>query len=756
MVLPCNILYFLLKVINLIFVKEYPKDFYLVGGDTMNRSNMYTIQQTLQQYFGYNSFRHNQEEIIDNVLAKKDSVVLMPTGGGKSLCYQIPALMLEGVTIVVSPLIALMKDQVDALKLNGVAAAFLNSSQSGAEQSAIMEQLKSGRLKLLYVAPERLLGQHNLLNYLKTINLSLFAIDEAHCISHWGHDFRPEYLVLGQLKKQFPQVPIIALTATADSLTKKDIIQKLELTDYTVYENSFNRSNISYYVKEKRNYFKQLISFLEEHKEDSGIIYCLSRSSTEKLAEELRDEGYAAIAYHAGLDKSTREKNQDSFLKDEIKIVVATIAFGMGINKSNVRFVVHVDLPKNIEGYYQETGGAGRDGLPSEAILFYSAADVFKLKNFARVEGNEAQSKVMLKKLDQMAAFCETRQCRRKYLLNYFDEPAANFCGSCDVCLSQEEKTDATIEAQKLLSAVTRLQERFGINYVIDFLRGSSTTKAEDQLIKTFGIGKDIRKDQWKIYVRDMLQLGYLQQSDTEYPVLQLNDTSKKILKGEMKVMLVKSITVNKDLVQKNTVAEAVNTGLFAKLKAIRYDLAKEENVAAFQVFSDATLVELATYLPLTNSSLAKISGFGAIKLERYGHYFLDTIIDYCGANHLATKIDSKQPKRQRKNPAVEKTNDTKKHTLQLFQLGRSVDEIAFERGLSTGTVEGHLAHFIFSGELKINETVSAEKVKIITTAIEENNNSLAIAPIKKKLGEGYSYGEITAVMNYIRRMTEA
>lgn len=722
----------------------------------MNRSDMYTIQQTLQQYFGYNSFRHNQEEIIDNVLAKKDSVVLMPTGGGKSLCYQIPALMLEGVTVVVSPLIALMKDQVDALKLNGVAAAFLNSSQSGAEQSAIMEQLKSGRLKLLYVAPERLLGQHNLLNYLKTINLSLFAIDEAHCISHWGHDFRPEYLVLGQLKKQFPQVPIIALTATADSLTKKDIIQKLELTDYTVYENSFNRPNISYYVKEKRNYFKQLTSFLEEHKEDSGIIYCLSRSSTEKLAEELRDEGYAAIAYHAGLDKGIREKNQDSFLKDEIKIVVATIAFGMGINKSNVRFVVHVDLPKNIEGYYQETGRAGRDGLPSEAILFYSAADVFKLKNFARVEGNEAQSKVMLKKLDQMAAFCETRQCRRKYLLNYFDEPAANFCGSCDVCLSQEEKTDATIEAQKLLSAVTRLQGKFGINYVIDFLRGSSTTKTEHQSIKTFGIGKDISKDQWKIYVKDMLQLGYLQQSDTEYPVLQLNDTSKKILRGEMKVMLVKSISVNKDLVQKNTVAETVNTGLFTKLKAIRYDLAKEENVAAFQVFSDATLVELATYLPLTNSSLAKISGFGAVKLERYGHYFLDAIIDYCRANQLTTKMDSKQPKRQRKSPAVEKTNDTKKQSLQLFQLGRSVDEIAFERGISTGTVEGHLAHFIFSGELKINEIVNAEKLKIITKAIEENYNNMAIAPIKQKLGEGYSYGEITAVMNYIRRMAEA
>ncbi len=717
---------------------------------------MHTIQQTLHQYFGYNSFRLNQEEIIKNVLSKKDSIVLMPTGGGKSLCYQVPALLMPGVTIVVSPLIALMKDQVDALKLNGIAAAFLNSSQTGNEQAAIIKQLQNKQLKLLYVAPERLLGQHNLLLLLKEIEVSLFAIDEAHCISHWGHDFRPEYLVLGQLKKQFPLVPVIALTATADSLTKKDIIQKLEVKDYTVYENSFNRPNIGYYIKPKKNYFDELIDFLTAHKDDSGIIYCLSRASVDKLAQDLREEGYAAAAYHAGLDKQVKEKNQDLFLKDDIKIIVATIAFGMGINKSNVRFVVHVDLPKNIEGYYQETGRAGRDGLPSEAILFYSAADVFKLKNFARVEGNEAQSKVMLKKLDQMAAFCETRQCRRKYLLNYFDEPAPNFCGSCDVCLSQEEKTDATIEAQKLLSAVTRLQERFGVNYVIDFLRGSSTVKPEHHSIKTFGIGKDVSKDLWRMYIKDMLQLGYLQQSDGEYPVLQLTPQSKEILRGEVKVMLIKSISTNKELVQKYAAQETANAGLLQKLKAIRAGLAKEENVAAFQVFSDASLTELAAYLPLTTSALSKISGFGTIKLERYGNQFLDAIIDYCRANNLTTKIDSKQSKRKRKTPASERTNETKKQSLQLFKLGRQVDEIALARGLSVSTVESHLAHFIFLGELNINELVSTEKIKMITAAIEANGGSLAISPIKQKLGEGYSYGEITAVMNYLRRMKEA
>ncbi|MEO7765764.1 MAG: DNA helicase RecQ, partial [Ferruginibacter sp.] len=556
---------------------------------------MIDIRQTLRQYFGYNEFRHNQQEIIENVLAKNDSIVLMPTGGGKSLCYQVPALMFDGITIVVSPLIALMKDQVDALKLNGIAAAFLNSSQSTFQQAEIIQRLKNGQLKLLYVAPERLLGQNSLLTYLKDINVSLFAIDEAHCISHWGHDFRPEYLVLGQLKKQFPGVPVIALTATADKLTREDIIQKLELTKYTVFENSFNRPNIGYFIRQKKNYLPQLLEYLHAHKDDSGIIYCLSRSSTEKLAEDLCDKGYAAAAYHAGLDRDIKEDNQERFLRDEIKIIVATIAFGMGIDKSNVRFVVHVDLPKNIEGYYQETGRAGRDGLPSEAVLFYSAADVFKLKNFATIEGNAAQSKVMLKKLDQMAALCSTRQCRRQYLLNYFDEAAPAFCGNCDVCLSDEEKADATIEAQKLLSAVSRLNGRFGINYVIDFLRGSSTIKTEHQTIKTFGVGKDLSKDQWKQYIREMLRLQYLQQSEGEYPVLQLNEKSMEILKGEIKVSLVKSITASKEATAGSYINSGVYKGLLTILKAVRYELAKEENVAAFQVFSDATLVEMST-----------------------------------------------------------------------------------------------------------------------------------------------------------------
>ena len=717
---------------------------------------MYNIHQILQHYFGYSQFRFNQQDIIENVLAKKDSVVLMPTGGGKSLCYQVPALAFDGVTIVVSPLIALMKDQVDALRLNGVAAAFLNSSLSNYEQATVINQLKNNQLKLLYVAPERLLGTNGLLQFLQQVNVSLFAIDEAHCISHWGHDFRPEYVELGKLKTAFPGIPVIALTATADKLTKKDIIEKLALTDYIVFENSFNRPNISYFIKPKKKYFDELLNYVEDHKDDCGIIYCLSRAGTESLAERLQQQGIAAAAYHAGLEKNEKDERQEKFLRDEIKIIVATIAFGMGINKSNVRYVIHADLPKNIEGYYQETGRAGRDGLESEAILFYSAGDVFKLKSFASVEGNAAQSKIMLKKLDQMAALCETNVCRRKYLLNYFDEAAPDYCGSCDVCLSEREKADTTVEAQKLLSAVTRLNQRFGANYVIDFLRGSSTTKAEHHSIKTYGIGKDISRDRWKQILKELLQLQYLQQSEGEYPVLQLNEKSKSILKGEMKVILTKSIAEKKPVAEIFAAGENLHQDLFKTLKAIRYDLANDENVAAFQIFSDATLVELATYLPLTKEDLAKISGFGDIKLAKYGDSFLDAIIDYCVVNNLTSKINSKAPKRQRQSAAQEKTTDTKKASLQLFKLGRSISEIAGERNLSAGTIETHLAHFVFTGELNVNEIVSKEKIQPIMEAIEKNNNLQELAPVKLQLGDGYSYGEIRAVMNYMRRMKEA
>src|SRR5476651_34392 len=495
-----------------------------------------TPAQALQKYYGYSEFRHQQEAIIQHILNKGDAMVLMPTGGGKSLCYQLPAVLLDGLTIVISPLIALMKDQVDALNVTGIPAAFLNSTQSSNEQNDIIARLKSNRIKLLYLAPERLFrSESKLTDFLQSLKVSLIAIDEAHCISHWGHDFRPEYLMLAGLKTAFPNIPVIALTATADQLTRKDILEKLALHQPAQFVSSFNRANINYTVSPKRNSLNQLLDFLDTRKEESGIIYCLSRQSTENLAEQLKAEGFLAEAYHAGLSNEVKARNQEAFLRDEVRIMVATIAFGMGINKSNVRYVVHVDLPKNIEGYYQETGRAGRDGLASEALLFYSPGDAFKLQSFARVEGNEEQSRIMLRKLDDMVKYCQLTTCRRKYLLNYFNESAPDTCGSCDVCLSQYQKFDATLIAQKALSAVARLKERFGSGYVIDLLRGSNNAKMweEHKQLKTYGTGADISKADWQRYLRELVSLGYLQVTDDQYPLLKLTDKSEAVLKGQ-------------------------------------------------------------------------------------------------------------------------------------------------------------------------------------------------------------------------------
>ncbi len=714
---------------------------------------MENIFKTLKHHFGYTGFRLNQEEIINTVLAKKDAVVLMPTGGGKSICYQLPALLQHGVTIVVSPLIALMKDQVDALRLNGVKAAYLNSTLSSGEQQHIFQQLQSNQLKLLYVAPERLVGDARFIQFLKQVEISLFAIDEAHCISQWGHDFRPEYLVLGELKKQFPGVPLIALTATADALTKKDIIAKLALTEYTLFENSFNRPNIFYYVRPKLNYFDNLVSYLKAKTGDSGIIYCLSRAGTETLAGKLNAAGFRAEAYHAGLDKSVREDRQDRFLRDEIRIMVATIAFGMGINKSNVRFVVHADLPKNIEGYYQETGRAGRDGLQSDAILYYGVGDLQKLKSFAVVDGNPEQTKILLKKLDKMAAFSEARSCRRQFLLKYFNEEAPDFCGSCDVCLSNFEKVDATIEAQKILSGVSRLQQRFGVNYLIDFLRGSTTVKPEHQLLKTYGVGRDIGKEQWRIYILDLLHLGFLVKSEDEYPVLKLTEKSWAILKGEQRVQLVKSIVEKKDSGKKETTRLRMQPVLLEELKQVRNAQARKENVPNDLIFTDVTLIELATYLPMNLNDLGKISGFGNVKVGKYGAAFLSVVKSFCKENHLTSPMGLKD-NGKKKHAGEPKMGDSKQYSLQLFRQGRNPAQIAAMREISLNTVESHLAYFIRIGELDIHLLVPKEKVKrILQEAQSMEDNRLA--PLKERLGDDYSYAEIRAALNFWLHLKE-
>jgi len=708
--------------------------------------------QALQKYFGYSEFRHQQEAIIQHVLNGRDVLALMPTGGGKSLCYQLPAVLMGGLTIVISPLIALMKDQVDSLNVNGIPAAFLNSTQSPDEQQRIIDQLKKGNIRLFYLAPERLFGQgSNLISFLKSLPVCLIAIDEAHCISHWGHDFRPEYLMLAGLKNEFPKIPVIALTATADKLTQKDILEKLDLKNPAGFVSSFNRANITYRIVPKKNSFKQLLTFLNERKEDSGIIYCLSRKSTEALAADLKDEGFLAEVYHAGMDNADKARNQEAFLRDEVKIIVATIAFGMGINKSNVRYVVHVDLPKNIEGYYQETGRAGRDGLPSDAMLLYSYGDAVKLQRFAKVEGNESQSAIMLKKLDDMVKYCQTQNCRRQYLMQYFDESFPDNCGSCDICLSEYEKFDATLIAQKALSAVARLKERFGNTYVIDFLRGSKREKIweEHKQLKTYGIGADISRADWFRYLRELVTQGYLQVTEDAYPVLKLTDKSEAVLKGQQKVELIASQTFE----ERETEVIPYEAGLLQELKLTRRDIAANENVPPYMILSDAALMEMATYLPQTLDELRLISGFGDIKLARYGREFLVPVKNYCGKNGLSSRIKQKNAKQKLTSgkSISRKGTDTKLETFNLYRSGKSIPEIASERSLAVTTIEGHLSYFVQTGDIDVLEFVREEKIPVIKDVIESYGYE-KLSPLKEVLGDDYSYGEIRAVIGWMNR----
>ncbi len=756
----------------------------------------------LKSKFGYDSFRHNQEEIIQTVLNKQDVFVLMPTGGGKSVCYQIPALIFNGLTVVVSPLIALMKDQVDALRVNGIHAAYLNSSLEPEEREEVFNDLRLNKLKLIYIAPERLFNnEQQFIDFLKTLPVCLFAIDEAHCISSWGHDFRPEYRLLSELKQEFPLVPTIALTATADAVTRQDIVAKLQLRDPKQFIASFNRPNIHYTIEPKRNMYDRLTEYLRGHRDDAGIIYTLSRKSAENLADDLNHDGFSAKPYHAGLDQDKRGKHQDLFQRDKIKIIVATIAFGMGINKSNVRFVIHADLPKNIESYYQETGRAGRDGLPSEALLFFSGGDVIKLKNFATIDGNPEQTRILLNKLSQMADLCEARSCRRQKMLAYFGEQFPDNCASCDVCETSYEHFDGTTIAQKALSAVARLNQNFGLTYVVDFLRGSKSEKIKEhhKTLPTYGIGADIPKDAWFVYLKDLIAKGFLEQSGAEYPVLKLTQKSVGVLNGKETVMLIKPIVkpatgvgAIHELPLREGGPHEYEKKLFATLKTIRMEIANLENVPAFIIFSDATLLELATYLPLTLEDVRKISGFGDVKIARYGQKFLSAVTSYCRAHNLSSKISEKIPKRERLSSRGEpeaiprlggvgvgelsrtrfsspsqrrrrgersrdSVSDTKLESLRLFQSGKNISHIANIRELSPGTISNHLAHFIPSGEVKIEQLVTAEKIPVITEAINRQRraglyNDYATAPIKTDLGDNVSYEEIRAVLQYLRK----
>ncbi|MGB3852186.1 MAG: DNA helicase RecQ [Tunicatimonas sp.] len=700
----------------------------------------------LRENFGYQNFRFEQQQIIERVLSKKDALVLMPTGGGKSLCYQIPSLMLSGLTLVVSPLISLMKDQVDALRVNGIAAAYLNSSMDPNEQTQVAQSLRNQEIKLLYVAPERLIGSENrFLTFLKEVNVSLLAIDEAHCISQWGHDFRPEYSMLSEVRQALA-VPTIALTATADPLTQKDILARLQLNDPKVFVSSFNRANITYRVSPKRGSYNKLLDFLATRRDESGIIYVLSRASTEDLAERLNHDGYQAVPYHAKLSAETKEQHQEQFLRDEVKIVVATVAFGMGINKSNVRYVVHMDVPKNIEGYYQETGRAGRDGLPSDAMLFYSYADIMKLQSFVEVDGNEAQSAIMRRKLQEMATYGELRTCRRKYLLNYFGEEASDACDSCDVCQTDYQKFDGTVIAQKALSAVARLEERFGVSYVIDFLRGSKSEKIWDQhkQLKTYGVGDDLSKKDWRRYLDDLLHLGYLRKDNGQFPVLKLTERSGAVLRGEEPVMLIESVSEREETT--TTSQQPLEEELLNQLKARRLQLARDENVPAYVIFSDATLHELATYLPLQEEDLPRISGFGEVKIGKYGSAFLKVIRRYAEMHGQETRIGNARRARSRTTRSVQRVSDTKQASYDLFEKGKSVEEVAQARGFTTNTIYGHLMPYVADGKIEAEQLVAADRIEQIKKAVAVHGQS-SLKTIKMAIDESISYDEIRVVL---------
>ncbi|HEV2330275.1 MAG TPA: DNA helicase RecQ [Verrucomicrobiae bacterium] len=710
----------------------------------------------LKKYFGFGSFRPLQHEIISDSLAGKDVFAVLPTGGGKSLCFQLPALVRPGLTVVASPLIALMKDQVDALQAAGVAATFLNSSLAAGESRPRLRGLHNGEFRLLYVAPERLMLS-GFLEDLKKWNVNLFAIDEAHCISEWGHDFRPEYRQLRNLRGLFPGIPMMALTATATARVRDDIVAQLHLKEPARYVASFNRPNLIYRVAAKTGAYGQILSYIRSRPKESGIIYCQARKTAEDIARKLSQDGIPALPYHAGMENSARSQNQEKFLRDETRVVCATIAFGMGINKPNVRFVIHYDLPKNIEGYYQETGRAGRDGLPGECLLLFSPGDRMKQMRFIDEKPNPAEKEIARDQLEQMIHYAEIGKCRREFLLGYFGEQYEQTpCSACDNCLAPRATWDGTVAAQKFLSCVYRIREKSGFNvgiqHVVEVLRGADTDKIRKfghEQLSTYNIGAEHSRADWAVIGRELVRLGFLYQNAEKFNVVELTDTGRVALKSRQKIMLTKAMAAGP--VERRVGEIACDEALFEKLRGLRKRLADERAVPPYVIFADTTLRQMARLYPTSESELSRVSGIGEKKMREFGQSFAREIKAHLQSNPRQIFADDSFSAPATPPRRLHLT-DTVRDTLHFFRQGKTVSEIARSRGVKDGAIYGHLEQALLAGEkIDVSRLVSAAAQREIAGAFARHG-FLSLAPIVESLGGKYGYNECKIVRAMLQR----
>ena len=708
----------------------------------------------LKAYFGFDRFLPLQEEIIAKVLAGRDTLVLMPTGGGKSLCYQLPALRFEGITLVVSPLIALMKDQVDGLKANGVPAAMLNSTLPARETSLVQDRARQGSLKILYVAPERL-ALPAFQRFLSSLKVSLIAIDEAHCISEWGHDFRPDYRNLKALRRDFPGVPVIALTATATKQVREDIVTQLGLQKPEIFISSFNRPNLTYTIQPKTDPLGSLLHLLEKHQGQSAIIYRFSRKATEETALELSERGYSALPYHAGLERDVRRETQEQFIRDQVQIVVATIAFGMGIDKPDVRLVVHYDLPKTVEGYYQETGRAGRDGLPSDCVLFYSYGDRSKQEYFiGQIEDDDERDKAHTK-LDQILALCDLQTCRRAYLMEYLGEswPGTD-CGGCDICLLPREEFDATEIALKILSTAIRTGQRFGVNYLVDVLRGAGNkavrTRGHHEL-SVFGVARDIDSDRLRELVRMLVSKGLLAKQGSGYPTLAVSPQGRTFLKDREQLTLTRpkhAAAVHQATSDRD---QAYDTKLFDELAALRLQIATDREVPAYVIFGNKALQQMAFHMPRNQVEFSKISGVGDAKLREFSGPFLKVITEYMQANGQAGNIQRVPVTAPKKR--VRGISMSIRETKDLVAQGLSLAEVAEHRGISETTIRSHLERFVQEGgQIDVEHLMPSDvKRRKIEAAFREMGEA-RLTPVRDMLGDDYTWEELAMVRLDLRQ----